>query len=315
MLWWVTNGRACAPPASRWRIGRLDLDEAVARPACAGTSDEGVADLEDPAGLLVDDEVGVALAVAGVGVGEALPLVGQRPHGLGQQLEALDLDRQLALAGRHDGALDPDPVAEVERIEGLVRAVAEHGPGDEELDLPGPVPHGGEGQLPWRRMRRRRPATATRASVSVPGGQLAVRGPQLAQGRAAVEAVRVRVRARRRGGPRAWPAARLLGGQAGGLLDVGGLVVLHGPVTLARPDARPAAGCRPALAVGRSRRTVRAARRGPRPRRNMTIPLRPLPALPSPRAAAGVPIARWGALWPPSCSSAPPAPRRPHPRS
>ena len=49
--------------------------------------DDRVADLEDPAGLVVDDQVDVALAEAGVGVGEAVPLVGQRAHRLGEQLE------------------------------------------------------------------------------------------------------------------------------------------------------------------------------------------------------------------------------------
>ena len=49
--------------------------------------DRGEADLEDPAGVLVDDQVDVALAVAGVDVGEAVPLVGQRAQRLGQQLE------------------------------------------------------------------------------------------------------------------------------------------------------------------------------------------------------------------------------------
>ena len=207
VLWWVTKGRAWAPPASRWRIGVSTSMKPWLASVLRNEPDHGVADLEDPAGLLVDDEVGVALAVAGVGVGEALPLVGQRPHGLGQQLEALDLDRQLALAGRHDGALDPDPVAEVERIEGLVALVAQHRPGDEELDLAGPVPHGGEGQLALAADEEEATGDGHPRLGLGPRGQVAVRGPELAERRAAVEAVGVRVRARRRGGPRAWPGA------------------------------------------------------------------------------------------------------------
>ena len=207
VLWWVTKGRAWAPPASRWRMGVSTSMKPWLASVLPERAHHGVADLEDPAGLLVDDEVGVALAVAGVGVGEALPLVGQRPHGLGQQLEALDLHRQLALAGRHDGALDPDPVAEVERIEGLVALVAEHGPGDEQLDLPGPVPHGGEGQLalaadeeeatghgdPRLGLGPRRPGRRAR-----PGAR-----PGSCCGRSG----RGTGSCPRRGGPRAWPGA------------------------------------------------------------------------------------------------------------
>ena len=43
----------------------------------------------DPASLVVDHEVDVALAVARVGVREAVPLVGQRADRLRQQLERL----------------------------------------------------------------------------------------------------------------------------------------------------------------------------------------------------------------------------------
>jgi hypothetical protein len=70
---------------------RLDLGEAALaeRPAEAG--DDLVTNVEGPAGVGVDDEVDVALAEAGVGVGEAVPLVGQRAQRLGEQLEAVDL--------------------------------------------------------------------------------------------------------------------------------------------------------------------------------------------------------------------------------
>ena len=59
----------------------------------------GEADREHASGVFVHDEVDVALPEAGVDVGEAVPLVGERAQRLGQQLEAVDLDRQLALAG------------------------------------------------------------------------------------------------------------------------------------------------------------------------------------------------------------------------
>ena len=112
----VAEHRASRP--RRTPVGELAPDR----------GDRGEADGEDAARVLVDDEVDVALAEAGVDVGEAVPLVGQRAQRLGQELEAVDLDRQLALAGRHHGAVDADPVAEVEGVEGVVRVVAEHPP-------------------------------------------------------------------------------------------------------------------------------------------------------------------------------------------
>ena len=108
--------------------GRLDLDEPRVGELAPEGGDRGEADGEDSAGVVVDDEVDVALAEAGVDVGEAVPLVGQRAQRLGQEPEAVDLDRELALAGRHHGPVDADPVAEVEGVEGVVLLVPQHPP-------------------------------------------------------------------------------------------------------------------------------------------------------------------------------------------
>ena len=109
--------------------------------------DRGEADLEHPPGVLVDDEVDVALAVPGVDVAQAVPLVGERPQRLGEQHEAVDLHRQLALAGGHHRALDADPVAEIEPVELVVRGFAELRVRHEQLHAARLVAHGGEGQL------------------------------------------------------------------------------------------------------------------------------------------------------------------------
>jgi hypothetical protein len=126
---------------------RLDLDEAMGGERRAEGRDQCVAHLEHLAGLVVDDEVGVALPVPRVGVGEPLPLVGQWPHGLGQQLEAVHPHGELSLAGHHDRALGADPVAQVEAVELFVGGLAHHAARGEELQLPRAIPHGGEGQL------------------------------------------------------------------------------------------------------------------------------------------------------------------------
>ena len=117
----------------------------VQRAAEAG--DDLVADPEGAAGLFVDDEVGVALAEPRVGVGEPVPLVGHRTNGLRQQLDAVDLHAELAVAGGHDRALDAHPVAEVEIAERGEPVVADHRLGDEQLDLAAAVAQRGEDQL------------------------------------------------------------------------------------------------------------------------------------------------------------------------
>jgi len=64
-------------PRDRVEDGRLHLDEGLRVEVPADGRDGGEADLEDPPGLLVDDQVDVAAAEAGVDVGQAVPLVGQ----------------------------------------------------------------------------------------------------------------------------------------------------------------------------------------------------------------------------------------------
>ena len=108
--------------------GRLDLGEAAVAERAPEAGDHLVAHVERPPGVGVDDEVDVALAEAGVGVGQAVPLVGQRAQRLGEQREVLDLHRQLAGARRHDRAVDADPVAAVELLDGGEALVADRRP-------------------------------------------------------------------------------------------------------------------------------------------------------------------------------------------
>ncbi len=71
---------------------------------------------EDFAAVEVGEEVDVALAVANLDVGEAVELLGQCEHGLGEECELLDVDGQLAGAGAEEIAGDADVVAEVEQL-------------------------------------------------------------------------------------------------------------------------------------------------------------------------------------------------------
>ena len=71
---------------------------------------------EDLAAFEVGEEVDVALAVAQLDVGQAVKLLRQREHGLGEKGQPLDVDGQLAGAGAEEVAGDADVVAQVEQL-------------------------------------------------------------------------------------------------------------------------------------------------------------------------------------------------------
>ena len=145
----VRDERACVRAAGLHVQHRgLDLDEPAAVQRAAEAGDHLVADAEVLAGLVVDDEVRVALAEAGVGVGEAVPLVGQRAHRLRQQLEAaatFTLSSPLRVV--ITVPCTPTQSPRSRSLHGLEGVVADHGLGDEQLHLVVAVAHGGEHEL------------------------------------------------------------------------------------------------------------------------------------------------------------------------
>ena len=80
-------------------------------------------------------------------VDHSVPFVGERSQGLGEQRQGGDPDAELAFLGRDDHPAGPDPVAQIEigecghggRIEG--RRLGQ------QLNPPGVVTNGGEGEL------------------------------------------------------------------------------------------------------------------------------------------------------------------------
>ena len=90
---------------------RLDFEESALGEKPAHRTDGCEANVEDPAGVVVRDEIDITLPVARVGVGEPVPLLRQRAERLRQQLKRLHVDGELAELGLHDLALDADPVA------------------------------------------------------------------------------------------------------------------------------------------------------------------------------------------------------------
>ena len=71
----------------------------------------------------VHEEINVALAVAKFDIGEAVVLLRQSKHGLGEEGNGLDVHRQLACASAEEIAGHSDVIAEVEefvQLEGLI---------------------------------------------------------------------------------------------------------------------------------------------------------------------------------------------------
>ncbi len=115
---------------------RLDLDEAVLVEPATRLGDRAGAAGEGDAGLLVGEQVQLALAVTGLDVLEAVELVGRWPQALCQQAPVVDRQRELAAAPRRQRRpLDPDEVAEVEVDEQLERVGAEQILAGVQLDL------------------------------------------------------------------------------------------------------------------------------------------------------------------------------------
>ena len=87
-LWWVTNGLAAAPPGIGCIIGvstsRKPRASRKARTVCDERG-SGARKTSRTSGFT--SEVHVALAVARLDVLEPVPLLGQRPQGLGEELE------------------------------------------------------------------------------------------------------------------------------------------------------------------------------------------------------------------------------------
>ena len=173
--------------------GCFHLDEGVLLEERSEGVDGGDAHVEHAPGFLVHDEVDVALPEPGVDVGKAVPLVGERPQRLGEELERRDLDGELALLRLHDGALGTDPVAEVEVVEGGVAFVADHRPGHEQLDSSRAVSHGRERELALAPDEHQASRDAHRVVDLGAGVDASVRRVQLCGRVGAVKAHRVRI--------------------------------------------------------------------------------------------------------------------------
>ena len=118
---------------------RLDLDEALPVEVGADRGDDLRAGNERLACIGACDQVELAAAIAGLDVVQPVVLVRRRAQRLGEDLEAVDTQRQLAAAAAQDGAVDADEVAEIERGQARERVLAEHVDARVQLHLAGAV--------------------------------------------------------------------------------------------------------------------------------------------------------------------------------
>ena len=188
-----TRGRTAGDRVQH-RCLHLDVTTVLEKPAQRG--DDAKANVEHAPGFVVGDEVDVALPVARVDIGEAVPLVGQLARGAGQHLERLHPDRELTLLGLHHRAARTHPVAAADVItEPRELAVTEVGLAHEQLELTGPVAQRDEDQLSLPAHEHR----STRDTCEFVGrlARLDPGIPLVAHGRegvAALEAIRVLLR-------------------------------------------------------------------------------------------------------------------------
>ena len=129
---------------------RLHLEKTACIEKAANAAHERAPLAEHLAHLGVRHQVDVALAVADLGVRQAVKLLGQRPRRLGQDPHALGHDGQLARLHDRRAADHADEVAALRLLPERELRLAEEILADLDLDLPAAVQELREGHLPER---------------------------------------------------------------------------------------------------------------------------------------------------------------------
>ena len=97
--------------------------------------------------LRIGDQVHIALAIAGLGIGQTMELFGQGAQAFCQQGDLLGADAELTGLGAEHLAFDADDVAQVQFFKGCVGLIAQLVPADVELDIALVVPQMGKACL------------------------------------------------------------------------------------------------------------------------------------------------------------------------
>ena len=211
-LWWVTNGRATAPPGMTCIIGVSTSMKSSASRKLRRNCTMRLRERNTCAAVVVDDQVHVALAVAALDVGEPVPLVGQRTQRLDEQPQALDPHRELAGPRLEKRAFGAEDVADVPALEVLVGR-AERVVLQEHLHEPGAVLELGETRLAHDALEHHPPGDGHDRRdwprTTPAGGR---RSRRAAPRRSSRDGNRSETRCRARAAARAWRAARRSGG-------------------------------------------------------------------------------------------------------
>ena len=118
---------------------RLDLEEVERLEEVPHVRDDLGTLAKSLAALLVDDEVDVALPVAGLLVRQAGPLLGQRPQRLRQQSNGVGEHGEFTRIGSHQHALHADDVPDIPFLECRVNTLGQTIAFETRLDLAGTI--------------------------------------------------------------------------------------------------------------------------------------------------------------------------------
>ena len=108
-----------APAGNRLHHGRLDFEIAARVEELAQRRKDLAAHLEHFAGLRVDDQIEITLAVADLDIGQAVPFFRHRHVAFCEELQARRPNRQLVGARAKQMSFDADDIAEIQQSKQL----------------------------------------------------------------------------------------------------------------------------------------------------------------------------------------------------
>ena len=112
----MTKGRAAAPAGDGMHHGRFHFDVAARVEEAPQLPQDFRPPRENFPRARIHDQIEIALAIAHLDVGQAVPFFRQRQQRLGQQREFLHPDRQFVGLGAKQIAAHADQVAHVQQL-------------------------------------------------------------------------------------------------------------------------------------------------------------------------------------------------------